>query len=462
MPTDTVRSRARATSFILRAVAWSLGLFGLLRLNWVEAHAILPLTHFQGQLAVWLCGTPALPVDVTLACSGADALSLCLGAILAYPASWRMRLAGTGGGVALVLLLNTLRIGTRGLVTASPAWCETLHVYVWPAVLIMAVAGYVFWWMGVADGGPGIGNRLRFIILAAVFLFVFIAASPLYLENSLVFTVAAFIARAAAAVLLVFGIEAHAAANVLWTSRGGFAVTQECISTPLIPIFLAAVFAYAVTWRQRLGGLLATVPLFIGLGVARLLVVALPAALVASPLFLIHAFYQLLLALVVVCIAAFWRHGSGTAALRRALTGIALGTAVACLLGAPYAHVMTRAAETMVGLLAPGVVAGTPLDDPQGAIMLLPAFQMGFYVALWVAAFVAAGWRRFLSGLTVLAVTQVAILTTLFFVASYAGFTPHVRDVRAWALAGPLLAVAAVVNIGRLLRRPTPAPPQVR
>jgi len=166
VPTDTLRSRTRAASsawcksavasgaarFALRAVAWSLGLFGLLRLNWVETHALLPLTRLQGRLAVGLCGVPALPIDATLACSGADALALCVGVILAYPASWRMRLAGAGGGVTLVLGLNTLRIGTLGRVAASPAWFETLHVYVWPAVLTLAIAGYVLAWMRVLTG----------------------------------------------------------------------------------------------------------------------------------------------------------------------------------------------------------------------------------------------------------------------------------------------------------------------
>jgi len=91
VPTDTIRSRTRAVDFALRAVAWSLGLFGLLRLNWVETHGLLPLTRLQGRLAVGLCGTPALPIDATLACSGADALALCVGAIIrsSAPASPR-------------------------------------------------------------------------------------------------------------------------------------------------------------------------------------------------------------------------------------------------------------------------------------------------------------------------------------------------------------------------------------
>ncbi len=89
MPTDTARGRTAARSFTLRAVACSLGFFGLLRLTWTEAHAVLPLTRVQAGLASGLFGAPALPVEVTLACSGADALALCLGAVLAYPVQWR-------------------------------------------------------------------------------------------------------------------------------------------------------------------------------------------------------------------------------------------------------------------------------------------------------------------------------------------------------------------------------------
>src|SRR5205085_585683 len=163
--------------------------------------------------------------------------------------------------------------------------------------------------------------------------------SPLYLESTAVLALAGFTARAAAAILSVVGVSAHAAANVLWTPRGGFLVTQECISTPLIPVYFAAVCTYATTW---------------------------------------------------------WR--------------------------------------PMLG-----VVAGAPLADPQGAIALLPAFQIGLYLALWVAAFLAAGWGRFFAGLAVLALTQMTGLLILNALASHAGLTAHVRDIRGWAVAGPLL-----------------------
>ena len=137
----------RATSFLLAALAWSLGLFALLRSPWVEARLVLPLTRLQEQAADYYAGRPPVPIAVTPECSGTDVLALCLAAILACPVPWRARLAGATGGVALVLALNTLRIATLGRAAASPALFQTLHLQVWPAILVLATAGYVFAWM---------------------------------------------------------------------------------------------------------------------------------------------------------------------------------------------------------------------------------------------------------------------------------------------------------------------------
>jgi len=429
-------------------VAWSLGFFGLLRLSWTEAHAVWPLTRVQAAVAAGLFGTSALPVEVTLACSGADALALCLGAVFAYPVGWRSRLAGAAGGAALILGLNTLRIGTLGRVAASPAWFSTLHVYVWPAALTLAIAGYVFAWMRLADRRQALAETAlarrepflagrpqptrRFVFFTAAFLLLFSAASPLYLESTGVLALAGFIARAAAETLGIAGVSAHAAANVLWTTRGSFLVTQECISTPLVPVYLAGICAYSTTWRRLILGVLATLPLFIALGIVRLLVVALPDAVMASPLFFVHAFYQLLLAAVVVFLAALWRH-RGSAAFGHALVGVIVGVLFVHLLGPFYTSVVTYPARV-------------PLDDPQGAIAFLPAFQVGLYLALWVAAYVAVGWKRFLAGLAILVLTQTTGLLALHALASHAGLTAGVTDVRGWAVAGPLLIVAAVVK----------------
>ena len=319
MLTDTYRP-TDAPKFALLALATSLGTFGLLRLNGTALHLVLPATRLQSAMAVSIFGTPVAPVEATLACSGADALALCIGAILAYPVAWRMRLIGAAIGTALILALNTGRIGTLGLAAGTASWFTALHLYIWPALLTLAIAGYVLSWMRYADRQQLRHARAEswpcthlepsglFIALMVGLTLLFALLSPLYLESELVLSICGVIATTAAGVLRAVGVDAHATLNVLSTSGSAYLVTQECISTPLIPVYLAAVGAYASTWRLKLLGLAATVPLFALLGVVRLLVVGLPA--VTAPIFFVHAFYQLLLGAVAVIVAAASRHGA--------------------------------------------------------------------------------------------------------------------------------------------------------
>jgi transmembrane exosortase EpsH len=276
----------------------------------------------------------------------------------------------------------------------------------------------------------------RFALVAALFLVVFTLASPLYLESARVLAVAGVVARAAAFLLRLLGVDATVSMGMIATPRGAFVVTQECISTPLIPVYFAAVLVYSRSWWARTLWIAAAAPLFVGLGIARLLVVALPAGLDTSPAFFIHAFSQLLVAAGMVCGLAFWRYGARAHALVRAVAALALAIAFVRFLGAPYTHAILWFST-----------ATTTVDDPQGALMFLPAFQFGLFLALWIAAFVSSGWTRFLCGASLLAAIQIAVAGGVQLIAVYAGIAPVVRDIRAWALLGPALIIATVVNV---------------
>ena len=447
-----------ARSFALRLIAWSLALFGLQRLPWVGLHILLPATQLQAAAGSALLGPSSLPIEATLACSGADALALCLAAILAYPARWRMRAAGIAGGTSVLLVLNTIRIGTLGRAVASPRLFDALHVYVWPAVLTLAIAGFVFTWMRAADRPFDLRRSLRagrakaverpwperaarvegrFAVVTAICLLVFTLASPLYLESARVLVLAGMVAHAAAFLLRAVGVDATATASALATPGGAFLVTQECISTPLIPVYFAAVLVYSRTWWARALWTAAGVPLFVGLGIARLLVVAVP-GLNTSPAFFIHAFSQLLVAAGMVCAVALWRHGARATTYARALFAMALAVAFVRWVGTPYTHAILWFSP-----------AATAFDDPQGALMFLPAFQFGLFLALWVAAFVPSGWTTLACGASLLATIQIVVAGGVQLLASHAGIAPLVRDIRAWALLGPALIIAAVVNVRR-------------
>jgi exosortase/archaeosortase family protein len=447
VPSDTVSALTPPVRFALRLAGWSLALFGLFRVPWTGVHIFLPATQAQAAVGTALFGPSSLPVEATLACSGADALALCCGAIAAYPVCWRMRAAGIAIGTAGILGLNTIRIGTLGRAAATPRVFDALHVYIWPAVLTIAIAGLVFGWMRVADRPrfPRSGRArvtstqpdfpivtLRFALAAAAGLLLFTLASPLYLASAQVQSVAWLVARASAALLRAMGVNATAAAGMLMTPNGAFLVTQECISTPLIPIYFAAVLVYSPTWRRAGFYALGAFPLFVALGSARLLVVALPAGLDHPPAFFIHAFFQFLVAAGMVCGLAFWRSGARASTWIRAVAALGLALGFSRILGGSYTGAMMY--------LTP-----ITMDDPQGALTFLPAFQFGLFLALWVAAFSSSGWARFVCGASLLTAVQIAVGAAVQWLFVHAGVAPLVRDIRAWALIGPALVVAGVV-----------------
>lgn len=438
MLTDANTRRSPA-KFALRFVGYSLALFGALRLGWVETQLLTPFVNAQGALAAGVFGTSSAPVIATLACSGADAIAFFLGAVFAYPARWRARAGGALIGLGLIIAVNIIRIGTLGQAAGS-AWFDPLHLYIWPTILTVLIGAILFVWTQRADAAdrttPPAGGATRwlpesraarvFVAWTMALMAVFIASAPLYLESQAVLQLATFMARVAAAVLVAIGIAATHQANVLFTPHGALLVTQECITTPLIPVYIAAVTAFGRDWRWKAAGYAATVPIFVALGIARLLVIALPSALVASPLVLIHAFYQLALGAVLVLVCALWRHGRSSA-LAPTVTGLTVGTIFMWTLGAPYAHLLTS-------------LTGMPADDPQAAIFMLPGFQTGLYLALALAASHRADLTRRAVGLGALVITQVVTLLALQAL-SASGIAPDVRDIRAWAVVAPLVIV---------------------
>jgi exosortase/archaeosortase family protein len=438
-------------TFLLAALAWSLGLFAFLRTPWVEQGLVSPLTQLQKQAADYYAGSPAAPIAVTSECSGTDVLALCLAAILACPVPRRARLAGAAGGIAFVLGLNTVRIATLGLAAASPALFQALHLQVWPAILVLATAGYVFAWMRMALGPtartPSPLAR-RFVPRAAAFLVAFALGGPWIARSEALLEAGAWTARAAAFFLTTAGLAAAASGNVLATSRGAFMVTPECLATALIPLYVAGVLTVRMTWPWRALALAAAAPLFAALAIARLLLLALPPALAASPLFLVHGFHQLVLAVVGVVLLALWREPPAPRRWARAAgrAGAALGAAalLAIVAGAALTSgvlvaarpVASLAPHTLTELAAPG--------DAQGALALLPAYQVSLLLALGLTA--SVGWRRLLPAFGVLFASQVVFLVVLGELADHAGLVAHALLLRAWAVGVPVVLTLVMLR----------------
>lgn len=449
--------------FLLAAVGWSLGLFALLRSPWVEARLVVPFTQLQKQAADYYAGSPTVPVAVTAECSGTDVLALCLAIILACPVPWRSRLVGAVGGVVFVLAVNTVRIATLGHAAASPALFRVLHLQIWPAILVLATAGYVFAWMrgalratGRTEEGDTDGHALspllrRFAPRAAALLVAFALCGPWIARSEMLLEAGAWTARAAAFLLAAAGVAAVASGNVLSTSRGAFMVTPECLATALVPLYGAGVLTVRLTWPWRALALMAAPPLFAALAIARLLLLALPPALATSPVFLVHGFHQLVLAVTLVLLLALWLEPSQprrwARAARRAGAALGAGAILAILAGAALTSAVLGAARAVASLAPHTVTDLAAPGDAQGALALLPAYQAGLLLALGIAA--SAGWRRLLSAFVALLASQVVFLAVMGELSDHAGLVTHALLLRAWAVAVPVVLTLVMLRAGQ-------------
>ena len=78
-----------------------------------------------------------------------------VGSIFACPATWGSRLRTPAVGFTLITAYNIVRLGHRSLIAENRAPLDLLHLYVWPGILILVAAGFVYVWMG----RQGFGGR---------------------------------------------------------------------------------------------------------------------------------------------------------------------------------------------------------------------------------------------------------------------------------------------------------------
>ena len=468
--------------FALTIGAWFVGLFGLMRLGWVESNLLTPFAQLQQRVAEQLMGVKSGMLYADASCSGGDPMALCMGAIFAYPAAWGSRLQGAAVGLAAITALNVVRLGSLSMVAENRTLLDVLHLYVWPGILIVVAAAYVYRWMdrlgsrpgGVggppAAGAPAAGAAAavsvgalpvlggvtrRFLVLTAVLVAAYFAAAPFFYGSDLVRVLAGWVALTGGAILTAGGTETTVMGAGLFTPHGGFLVTQECVFTPLIPVYLAGVLAAPLTPWRRAAALAATPVIFFAVGVSRVLVLAVPVNLVGNYEVAIHGFSQTLVSVLLVAAAAVWTAGSGRPGATRAL--VALGAGVAA----------GFAAAPVMGLLLGGGAAGLqaltghghPFVDEQGAAAVLPAFQLGLFAALWAAVAGRARWRSALAGAGLLAASQLVVAFLVGEMAQYGGFNPHVALIRAWTVVVPVVLVWVLARPeGAPVWRTSPAP----
>jgi exosortase H (IPTLxxWG-CTERM-specific) len=126
---------------------------GYLRANAWLSNGILNLlgqgTHVS-DVTIASSTTP-FAIAIRRGCDAVEPTWLLCAAILAFPGPWKRKFAGMLAGLVILQALNLVRIVTLYLVGSRyPAMFPSLHLEIWPALLIVAAIALFVGWKGWA------------------------------------------------------------------------------------------------------------------------------------------------------------------------------------------------------------------------------------------------------------------------------------------------------------------------
>jgi exosortase H (IPTLxxWG-CTERM-specific) len=83
-------------------------------------------------------------VNIKNGCNGVEAMLIYFAAVLAFPASWKSRLAGLALGFVAIQLVNLIRVVALFLTGVYfPKLFDSSHTVIWQTIVILS--GVLFW-----------------------------------------------------------------------------------------------------------------------------------------------------------------------------------------------------------------------------------------------------------------------------------------------------------------------------
>ena len=125
------------------------------------AHTLITTCGGKGLLQGAVLRDPAsgFAVEMRDGCNAINVTILLWSAVLAFPASWRMKLAGLAAGTLILQAINIVRfISLYYLGQYSMRWFDFAHGYLWETMLILDTM-VVFWlWVEKVSRGRAVGH----------------------------------------------------------------------------------------------------------------------------------------------------------------------------------------------------------------------------------------------------------------------------------------------------------------
>jgi exosortase/archaeosortase family protein len=236
-------------------------------------------------------------------------------AILPFPTSWKSRLKGIALGLLTLLFINLLRTSLIVLVVSRfPGSLWTLHIVVGQIMVIAGMTGVFLWWLK--------GNRQEILlpflrsnktIFRALSLFTigYLGGYWLYhlfLESPLGIFVKKLIATHTFWIMSSLN-DLFFQTQLTQLSAAPVRLIEGCLSSPMVVVFVAVIFAWPTRWWKRgLIILLGFIPFFYLYHLIRVILISVTLGTQSGEVNLAYNFYgQIVLSLVLFAfVAYFW------------------------------------------------------------------------------------------------------------------------------------------------------------
>jgi exosortase H (IPTLxxWG-CTERM-specific) len=112
---------------------------------------ILKILSIQSTCQGSIIQLPSVALDVKFGCNGLEAVMIYTVAVIAFPAQWKYKLMGIGGGFALIQIVNILRITALAYSAIHfKTLFEYIHVYIAQGMMIAVSLGVFFIYLNYA------------------------------------------------------------------------------------------------------------------------------------------------------------------------------------------------------------------------------------------------------------------------------------------------------------------------
>ena len=358
--------------FTANATSWVLSFIGL---------------HLE-QTGVTLI-TPTGPVKIAESCTGSFVFLIFAAAILPFPTSWKSRLKGLTLGLLTLLLINIFRTVLIVLaVSRFPGSLWSLHIVVGQIIVIAGMMGVFLWWLK--------GNRQEILIpflrsnrtifrTLGLFTIGYLCGYRLYhifLESPLGILVQKIVAAHTFWITSSLN-DLFFHNHLLQLSASPVSLIEGCLSSPMVVLFVAVIFAWPTRWWKRsVIILVGFIPFYYLYHLIRATLISLTLGIQSSEVNFAYNFYgQIFLSLTLFALVAYFWCSTKKSISYGKFFLLFLTSALIAAIAVSGAGWLAR--HLLIPFLTERITGSTALSyNPQQAISLTPDFQIFIWVSL--------------------------------------------------------------------------------